>query len=54
MEQAIKIGTVILLRSPVFDAIATVRYQSPETFYGLKFLTLEVNMSPGTVFVSSA
>ena len=54
MEQAIKIGTVILLRSPVFDAIATVRYQSPETFYGLEFLTLEVNMSPGTVFVSSA
>ena len=54
MEQAIKISAVILLRSPVFDAIATVRYQSPETFYGLEFLTLEVNMLPGAVFVSSA
>ena len=53
-EHAIENGKVILLRSPAFDAIATVRYQSPETFYGLEFLTLEVNMSPGTVFVSSA
>ena len=54
MEHTIKTGTVILLRSPTFDAIATVRYESPETFYGLEFLTLEVNMSPGSVFVSSA
>ena len=54
MNHAIKTDTVILLLSPVFDAIATVRYESPETFYGLEFLTLEVKMSPGSVFVSSA
>ena len=53
-RHALSVNAVILLLSPAFDAIATVLYQSPDTFYGLEFLTLEVNMSPGSVFVSSA
>ena len=53
-NHAINVDSVVLLLSPVFDAIATVRYQSPDTFYGLEFLTLEVKMKPGSIFVSSA
>ncbi|MEE9335632.1 MAG: DnaJ domain-containing protein [Granulosicoccaceae bacterium] len=54
MNSAVKVDTVILLLSPVFDAIATVRYQSADTFFGLEFLTLEVKMTPGSIFVSAA
>ena len=53
LGHAIKLNSVILLMSSTFDAIAIVRNQSDSTFYGLEFLTLEVNMAPGSLFESA-
>ena len=54
LHYAIKVNSVILLLSSAFDAIAIVRNQFDNTFYGLEFLTLEVKMAPGSLFESAA
>lgn len=54
LQNAIEVNSIILLVSSTFDATAIVRNQTDNIFYGLEFLTLEVNMTPGSLFKSSA
>ncbi len=58
MRHSMDVGSVILLQSSQFNAIALVRYCSDDitetNFIGLQFITLEASMEPGAFVSSSA